>query len=287
MRTDLPGLDRASEAVTANGVPFVALPPEETDARSLVLLWHGADPPRSDAALAAAVPLRRLPAWRVYLGMPLYGRRLPPGGFEEIMRLAFQDAVTLLFQPSVSGAVAELPAALDDVRARLDIDPALPLGLLGFSQGGAAALLALSQQVVRCQAAVTFGAAIDLPAIVDVVGRRYSVNYEWTDERRALAERLSTTDRGPALAASGAAILLAFGADDPLPVRAPAEQLAAAVRAAGGTAEARLVPNLAHAFVDAPGDVAAPQGPQAQAVDALATDWFSRYLERIDGRDLA
>ncbi|HLH25629.1 MAG TPA: prolyl oligopeptidase family serine peptidase [Chloroflexota bacterium] len=279
MRTDLPGLERAIEAVTANGVPFVALPPEEpTDARGLVLLWHGADPPRSDAALAAAVPLRRLPAWRVYLGMPLYGRRAPAGGFAEVVRLAYQDAVTLVFQPSIGGAVAELPAALDDVRARLGIDAALPLGLFGFSQGGAAALLALCQHEVRFRAAVTWGAAIDLPAVVDAVGNLYGVPYDWTAERRALAERLSTTRCGPALAASGAAILLAFGADDPLPVREPAEQLAAAIRAAGGVAEARMVPGLAHGFVEQPGQEAAPQGPEARAVDALATEWFNRYL---------
>src|SRR5438067_4489975 len=124
MRTDLPGLARAIQGVTANGVPFVALPPEgATVARAVVILWHGADPPRGDVALAAAVPLRRLPAWRLYLGMPLFSGRLPAGGYDEVTRLAFQDAVTLVFQPSIGGAVAEFPAALGDVRARLGIDP--------------------------------------------------------------------------------------------------------------------------------------------------------------------
>ena len=231
MRTDFPGLARAIEGVTANGVPFVALPPEGTAAaRALVLLWHRADPPRSDAALAAAVPLRALPAWRVYLGMPLYGRRLPAGGFDEIMRLAFQDAVTLLFQPSVGGAVAELLEALADVRARLGIDTALPVGLFGFSQGGAAALLTLSQATLPVRAAMTFGAAIDLPTVIDGVAAWHNVTYEWTAERRALAVGLSTSHRATALAASGAPILLAYGADDPLPVREPAEELAVAIR---------------------------------------------------------
>jgi acetyl esterase/lipase len=105
-----------------------------------------------------------------------------------------------------------------------------------------------------------------------------NVTYDWTAARRALAERLSTAHCGPALAASRAAILLAFGADDPLPVREPAEQLAAAIRAAGGTAEARRVPDLTHGFVPEPGHEAAPQGPEARAVDALATEWFNWYL---------
>lgn len=53
-------------------------------------MWHGADPPRTEQALAAAVPMRKVPAWRVYLGMPGHGRRSPKGGVEEIMRLAAQ-----------------------------------------------------------------------------------------------------------------------------------------------------------------------------------------------------
>jgi predicted esterase len=210
--------------------------------------------------------------------MPLFGRRLPPGGYEEIMRLAFQDAVTLVFQPSIGGAVAEMPAALLDVRARLGIDPALPLGLFGFSQGGAAALLTLSRRELPVKAAVTIGAAIDLPTVVDAVGTMLGAPYDWTDERRALAEQLSASRQAPALAASGAAILLAAGADDPIPVREPAEQLATAIRSSGGTAEVRILPNIAHAFVDQPGDAPAPQTPQAAAIDALTTDWFTHHL---------
>ena len=65
---DIPALAQASRGTTSNGVPFVALPPEEgREATSVVILWHGADPPRTEEALAAAVPLRGLPAWRIYL----------------------------------------------------------------------------------------------------------------------------------------------------------------------------------------------------------------------------
>ncbi|MGH2603820.1 MAG: alpha/beta hydrolase, partial [Dehalococcoidia bacterium] len=63
---------------TAAGVPYVALPPPDgAETAPLILTWHLADPPRSETAMAAALPLRGLEAWRVYLGLPLLGSRLP------------------------------------------------------------------------------------------------------------------------------------------------------------------------------------------------------------------
>jgi hypothetical protein len=43
-------------------------------------LLGGALAMRARAAMAAALPLNGLPAWRVYLGLPLSGSRLPEGG---------------------------------------------------------------------------------------------------------------------------------------------------------------------------------------------------------------
>jgi hypothetical protein len=112
---------------------------------------------------------------------------------------------------------------------------------------------------------------LDLPALVDTLSSFFGTSYEWTDERRALAKELSSTQRARALAESGAAILLGGGAEDPLPTREPAERLAAAIRAEGGTAETRILPDVGHAFVEEPGVEAAPQGPPARAVDELAS----------------
>lgn len=52
--------DFAREPITgvAAGVPYVALPPAgDRDGAPLVVAWHLVDPPRSEAAMAAAVPL--------------------------------------------------------------------------------------------------------------------------------------------------------------------------------------------------------------------------------------
>jgi dienelactone hydrolase len=259
-------------------VPFVALPPDSEPARAVVIAWHGGDPPRKEEALAAVVPMRSLPAWRIYLGMPLYGRRKPAGGFEEIMRLGMQDAVSLIFHPSIGGAVAELPEALADVRRQLGIDASLPLGIFGFSQGGAAALVQTTRGNLPIKTVATFGAVVDMASLVDGLAGFFGITYEWTDARRALAEELSTSSKAAQLAASGAPILLAVGDQDPYPVREPISQLAAAINQAGGTAEERIVPGVAHALANEPGEEPADQSPAARAVDEIVTDWFSRHL---------
>ena len=279
MQANIPGLANATEGITSNGVPYIAAPPEQpANLRGIILLWHGADPPRSEASLAAALPLRNLDCWRIYLGMPLYGRRAPAGGFDAIMRLAAEDAVRLIFQPSIQGAVDELPSALDDIRIRLGIDAALPLGLFGFSQGGAAALLTLSRGEILFKAAATFGAVVDLHSLVDTLAAMYGTPYEWTPERMAAAESLSSTQRAQALAASRVALLMAIGADDPLPAREPAERLAGEIQAAGGTAQVTIIQHVPHAFVEPPGEAAAPQGPMARSIESVVSDWFERHL---------
>jgi hypothetical protein len=105
---------------TANGVPFIAVPPEGgQQARGLIILWHGGDPPRSEEALAGALPMREAAAWRVYLGLPLFGQRMPEGGTDEIERRGAEDAVVLLYHPIIKSAADELPTVVGDLRARL------------------------------------------------------------------------------------------------------------------------------------------------------------------------
>jgi dienelactone hydrolase len=276
---NIPALAQAIRGTTSNGVPFVALPSEGgQEAHGLIISWHGGDPPRTEEALAGALAMRDVAAWRVYLGLPLSGRRLPEGGLDEIMRRGAEDAITLLFHPIIAGAVDELPVAVDDLRIRLSIDAALPLSLFGFSMGGAAALLAVARHTLPFQAVVTFGAAIDMRVLVDHLSSLYGLIYDWTDARRDLAEQITVAHRARALVESGADILLGIGSEDPYPVHELTEQLASAIQANGGAAEVRTLANVAHSFVDEPGDVAVPQGPQAQAVDRMASEWFRRHL---------
>jgi hypothetical protein len=75
--------------------------------------------------MAAALPLSGLPAWRVYLGLPLSGSRLPAGGLEAFFQLGYQDAVLKVFEPTCRQAVEEFPAALAALRQALLVVRAL------------------------------------------------------------------------------------------------------------------------------------------------------------------
>lgn len=69
----------------AAGVPYLALPPAgDTRRAPLVVAWGGLGSPGSEQAMAAALPLARLPAWRAYL--PLLAAGAPTGGPEELLR---------------------------------------------------------------------------------------------------------------------------------------------------------------------------------------------------------
>ncbi len=120
----------------AAGVPFVAVPPTRTTRSEapIVLAWHLLDPPRTEAAFAAALPLEGLDLWRIYLGLPLCGSRTPPGGFEELGRLASEDAVLKLHGPLTSQALQELGPALAELRRRLGLGSG-PIGVVGARSG--------------------------------------------------------------------------------------------------------------------------------------------------------
>jgi hypothetical protein len=64
------------------GVPYVALPAAglkaDREPAPLIIAWHLNDPPRSAAAMAAALPLAGVAAWRVYLDLPMHGKRQLP-----------------------------------------------------------------------------------------------------------------------------------------------------------------------------------------------------------------
>ena len=51
-------LDTNAVMGEAGGVPFIALPPVRPNDAPTVIVWHMHDPPRSEAAMAAALPLR-------------------------------------------------------------------------------------------------------------------------------------------------------------------------------------------------------------------------------------
>ncbi|WP_086851486.1 alpha/beta hydrolase family protein [Amycolatopsis kentuckyensis] len=246
----------------AAGVPFLAVPPPAPDVpAALVAGWHLMDVPASERAMADAVPMAGLQAWRVYFGLPLSGARLPEGGPEEVFRRASEDAVLNVFEPVTEQAAGEFPAALAELRDRLP-GATGPLGVFGGSAGAIVALEVLARGDADVAAAAVASPVVQLAPMITANERRFGVTYAWTERSRAVAARYDYVDRAAELTAP---LLQVVGADDDVAVREPAEALHAKLGA-----ELVTVDGMAHEFP--------PGTPAAARVDAAFSEWFARRL---------
>jgi alpha-beta hydrolase superfamily lysophospholipase len=269
----------------AGGVPFVALAPAgpgDREAAPLVVVWHLNDPPRSAEAMAAALPLAGLAAWRVYLDLPMHGRRQLPGGLDEFMRLGYQDAVLKAFEPQVAQAVAEFPAVLSELRGRLPVTDA-PIGVVGASVGALPAQLVMVEHAVPVSVAALVSPVVQLAEVVAVNERRFAVSYPWSDASRAVAARFDFVARAAEIAARDpqpAILLVTGGEDDPaFPLQAQRLQSELHPRYSDPQRVRTIsIPAMKHAIADEPGIEPAPPTEHAQRVDAALSEWFARYL---------
>lgn len=267
----------------AAGVPFVALPPAESsdEIAPMIVVWHLFDAPRSDTAMAAALPLAGLRAWRVYLGLPLCGSRLPAGGHDEVMRLGSEDAVLNLFGPVTAQAVDEFGTALPVLRERLPIDRG-PIVLVGASAGALVALSVLADTDVPVRAMTLISPAIRLASVVTANERRFNVTYAWNEASLRIAERLDFLERSDEIADRDIDVLLVTGElDDDEGFREPARRLCDALsgsRVTSGRATLVEIPGMVHALAEEPGIEPAPQTVDAARVDAAVTAWLARQL---------
>lgn len=269
---------------TAAGVPFTILPPRDDPTHApLVVIWHLMDPPCTDVAMAAALPMAALPAWRLYLGLPLTGRRLPPGGFDELMRLGYADAVLNLFGPILSQAADETPAVVAAVRAEFGIADG-SIGVAGGSAGAGVAQEVIARGDLSVAAAALVNPMVRVAGAVAVNERRYRIHYEWTDASQAVADRFDFLRRAGDIAAAAPALLVVSGEDDDPEFRADAQALESAL-ASRYRDVSRLrrhtVPGMPHHLAQPPGLKPAPQNAHATAVDAAFTSWFAEHLGQL------
>lgn len=267
----------------AAGVPFIAIPPITQPGAStpIVVAWHLMDPPRTETAFAAALPLRGLDAWRIYLGLPMCGSRTPPGGAEELMRLGYEDAVLNLHRPIISQAAEELGPALADLRNQFDLGEG-PVGVLGGSTGSAVAQVVMAEGSIDVSAGVLVSPVVQLRPVVDALGRLYDITYPWSPASLEVAQRLDFVARAGDIAKQGRpAVLLVVGEDDDARgFLDPAKQLCASLTSRYGDsqrAELVVIPGMRHALAEEPRE-AAPQSSHAAAVDEHAVRWFQRHL---------
>jgi predicted esterase len=261
---------------TLGGVPAVLRVPEKIS-KSPILLWHGFGPPDTEQALMAALPLDEVPAVKVYLGLPMFGARVLPGGFNELVRRQKEDVATLVFEPAVMGAAKELPAVLQALEQHHCLKRGEAIGLFGFSAGGAAVLYALAEADVPISTAVTLNASTGLTASVKAFERATKESYAWTDATRKLAQRSDAVSRAKDIAAGNPppALQIIHGADDAMLTPQIASALRDALQPLYNDANAAqrlqltVVPGMAHVWTD-PGTVEALRGSIAA--------WFHTYL---------
>jgi dienelactone hydrolase len=267
----------------AAGVPYVAHRPLAAVQRApLVVVLHLMDPPRSEAAMAAALPLARVPAWRAYLGLPMLGARMPGGDPEALMRLGCEDALLKLLGPLVEQAAQELPGAIAALRQQLP-GAIGPVGLVGGSAGAAAVLLALAEGPVSVRAVALVNAAVRAADVIAAGERVFGTTYRWSDAARRLADRLDFVHRARDIASRipQPGVLLVNGEDDDPAFPASADDLYEALSARWWSpeqVERFRVPGLGHALAEEPGFDPAPQTPGAAHVDEVVGAWLTRRL---------
>jgi dienelactone hydrolase len=255
----------------AAGVPFVALPPSGVDGPApLVVAWHLMDPPRSEVAMAAALPMTDVPAWRVFFGLPMSGRRALPGGDEEFFALSAQDAVLNVFGPVTEQAAAEFPAAVADLRTQLSISDA-PVGVAGGSAGSMVAYEVMARAEVPIVAGAVVSPVSQLSPVIAANARHFGITYAWTDASNAIAEHYDFVRRAGEIEVP---LLIVAGAEDDIAVTEPAELAHKEI----AQSELVVVPGMGHALADGPGIEATPQNESAKRVDAEFTRWFKKYL---------
>lgn len=257
------------------GVPAMVRFPVRIS-RPPIVLWHGFGPPDSEEALMAALPLDDVPAIKIYLGLPLFGRRAPAAGKAELVRRQKEDVGLLVFKPIVVGAVDELPAVVRELEQRGCMKAGDKIGLFGFSAGGAAALMSLAERVVPVSSAVVLNPSAGLSASVAAFEHATGQRYAWSPESRALAARSDVAGRAADVAAGAPppALLVLQGSADVVIANDDLRKLGDALRLryAQDKASERfkdsVVEGLPHQWVNQPG--------QAEVRRQVAA-WFNRY----------
>jgi alpha-beta hydrolase superfamily lysophospholipase len=222
-----------------------------------------------------ALPLDDVPVIKVYLDLPLFGARMPSGGTAELARRQNADVALQFFEPVVVGAADELPAVVARLQEEGCVLPREPIGLFGYSAGGAAALISLAEARVPVGAAVVLNSSTGLTASVQAFERATGAAYAWSAASQALARRTDAVTHAAEIAAGRPppALLIVHGTDDPLLPAHLASDLFAALLPLYGRADAeeRLRLDLrpiSHSWAD---------DPAAPVVRAEISAWFYRF----------
>jgi predicted esterase len=290
------------------GVPvLVRSPSNKNKPAPLIILWHGFGIPNSEEVLASTLPLENVEAWKAYLGLPLFGKRIPEGGEEELTRRMLDDYLLKLMLPVIEQAVQELPEVVKELQGRFNINPDMGIGLFGFSAGGMAALLALLESNIKINTAVLTGVTKDLDSVVKgydrVAQNNYSSfkekyswveekhqKYSWSPESEAAKQRLDCILLAQKIAKKNPppAILFLHGEQDEIWDVKDIEELYAALLREYEKLNfsKRLLmqtyKHLKHEINPAALDISEEQHQDITLLKETVTNWLSKHLTAYD-----
>jgi predicted esterase len=267
--------DAVTITTSLSGVPAILRVPSRVT-RSPIVLWHGFGPPDSEEALMTVLPLDDVPAIKVYVGLPLFGKRGLPGGKDELIRRQKEDMAQLVFKPIVLEAANELPAIVRELMRHGCMSAGEKIGLFGFSAGGASVLISVAEHEVAISSAVVLNPSTGLSASIQALEHATGQRYVWTPESRALAERTDAIDRVEEIAGGSppSALLILQGRQDvviaPEGLSRLADALTRRYAQVGAAARFRYatIEELPHNL----GDPVA-----ARELNLQVTAWFNRY----------
>lgn len=267
--------DRVVNAELA-GVPAILRIPARVS-KAPIILWHGFGPPASEQALMQAFPLDAVPAVKVYLGLPMFGKRTPAGGTDELIRRQREDVGLLVFKPVVVAAADELPRVIEALKEQHCMRAGDKIGLLGFSAGGASVLLSLAGRAVPAGAAVLLNPSTGLTASIEAFEHATGLSYAWTSESRALAKRADAIEHVAEIARGNPppAILFVRGEKDDVLSRSGASELRSALESR--YAQVHQGQRFRYSvFDDLPHNLSS--GPALDELHRQVSAWFNRYL---------
>lgn len=263
----------------------VLLRPARRDGAPIVVLYHGFGPPNSPQDMAEAFPLGTVDANLAYVGLPMFGERLPPGGLEEVIDRQARDYLRQLLMPVAEQAADELPSIVVEIAERTRAD-ANRLAVLGFSAGGVIVAYALIRAQVPIQAAVVIN-TISSPSAAVAIAERLSGNpYPWDDDARAAAQRGDLAAHASDVAARSTppALLILHGVNDEYIAPDDARDLYSALRNAyresgrEALVEVRFFDEVAHHLTGANNHIDGLS--RATSLNEAASGWLNTHLSK-------
>lgn len=279
------------------GVPVIVHPPANPSLPApLIILWHGFGIPNSEELLAEVLPLQEVQAWKAYLGLPSFGKRLPLGGIDEIERRYMEDYVLNLLLPTSEQAMQELPSVIEALQAKFPINNQQEIGLFGFSAGGLTALLTLLESPIPIKTIVLAGVTKDLLSVVDTFERwmkqhypnlkEEEILYRWSEVSELVKGRLDFITRSSEIVKRQPipAMLFVHGLQDELFAVSQVEELYRAIAphySQANQSERLCLKTFAHLKHELDLEAAQNSPELKQDIaefEQIVAAWFTKYL---------